>query len=66
MRAGIEVRIHDLCHPFFSTTVAAGYGLPMIGKLLGHTQVQTTAHYAHLAADTVSVDIAELMNGGTA
>ena len=25
--------------------------LPMIGKLLGHTQVQTTARYAHLAAD---------------
>jgi integrase len=28
-------------------------GLPMIGKLLGHTQVQTTARYAHLAADPV-------------
>ena len=27
--------------------------LPMIGKLLGHTQVQTTARYAHLASDTV-------------
>ena len=26
----------------------------MIGKLLGHTQVQTTARYAHLARDTVS------------
>ena len=25
----------------------------MIGKLLGHTQVQTTARYAHLAADPV-------------
>ena len=25
----------------------------MIGKLLGHTQVQTTARYAHLARDTV-------------
>jgi site-specific recombinase XerD len=27
----------------------------MIGKLLGHTQVQTTARYAHLAADPVKV-----------
>ena len=27
--------------------------LPMIGKLLGHTQVTTTARYAHLAADPV-------------
>jgi site-specific recombinase XerD len=25
----------------------------MIGKLLGHTQIQTTARYAHLAADPV-------------
>ena len=24
----------------------------MIGKLLGHTQVQTAARYAHLARDT--------------
>ena len=28
-------------------------GYPMIGKLLGHAQVQTTARYAHLAADPV-------------
>ena len=33
--------------------VASGQGLPMIGKLLGHTQVQTTARYAHLAADPI-------------
>ena len=25
----------------------------MIGKLLGHTQVQTTARYAHLARDSL-------------
>lgn len=31
-----------------------GEGLPMIGKLLGHTQVQTTARYAHLANGSVS------------
>ena len=51
-RAGLkDIRIHDLRHTFASTAVAAGQGLPMIGKLLGHTQVQTTARYAHLAAD---------------
>ena len=49
-RAG---RIHDLRHTFASTAVASGQGLPMIGKLLGHTQVQTTARYAHLAADPI-------------
>jgi integrase len=53
-RAGMkDVRIHDLRHTFASTAVASGQGLPMIGKLLGHTQVQTTARYAHLAADPV-------------
>lgn len=49
-RAGIEdVRIHDPRHTFTSTAVAAGQGLPMIGKVLGYSQVQTTAHYAHFA-----------------
>ena len=38
---------------FASTAVASGQGLPMIGKLLGHTQVQTTGRYAHLAADPI-------------
>jgi integrase len=55
-RAGLkDVRIHDLRHTFASTAVASGQGLPMIGKLLGHTQVQTTARYAHLAADPVKM-----------
>ena len=48
-----DVRIHDLRHSFASRALALGEGLPMIGKLLGHTQVQTTARYAHLARDTV-------------
>lgn len=52
--AGIEdVRIHDLRHTFASNAVAMGMSLPMIGKLLGHTQTQTTARYAHLALDPV-------------
>ena len=55
-RAGLkDARIHDLRHTFASTAVASGQGLPMIGKLLGHTQVQTTARYAHLAADPVKL-----------
>ncbi|MFN5631815.1 MAG: tyrosine-type recombinase/integrase, partial [Sphingomonadales bacterium] len=40
-----DVRIHDLRHTFASTAVGAGQSLPMIGALLGHTQVQTTARY---------------------
>jgi integrase len=67
-----HVRIHDLRHSFASGAVALGESLPMIGKLLGHTQVQTTARYAHLAADPVkaaaervSSNIAALVNGQT-
>ena len=67
-----DVRIHDLRHSFASGAVALGESLPMIGKLLGHTQVQTTARYAHLAADPVkaaaervSSNIAALINGQT-
>ena len=47
------MRIHDLRHTFASGGLLVGEGLAMIGKLLGHTQVQTTARYAHLAADPV-------------
>ena len=50
-RAGLpEVRIHDLRHTFASAGLALGEGLPMLGKLLGHNHVQTTARYAHLAS----------------
>lgn len=53
-KAGLDdVRIHDLRHSYASGALALGEGLPMIGKLLGHTQVQTTARYAHLAKDPV-------------
>ena len=44
-------RNHDLRHSFASMAAASGASLPMIGKLLGHTQPQTTARYAHLADD---------------
>ena len=51
-RAGLkDVRIHDLRHSFASFGAGAGLSLPMIGKMLGHTQAQTTQRYAHLASD---------------
>jgi site-specific recombinase XerD len=43
------VRLHDLRHTFASLLVSGGASLPMIGKLLGHTQAKTTQRYAHLA-----------------
>ena len=42
------VRVHDLRHTFASLLVSGGASLEMIGKLLGHTQMQTTQRYAHL------------------
>ena len=47
------VRLHDLRHTFASRALALGESLPMIGKMLGHRKVQTTARYAHLARDSV-------------
>ena len=44
-------RLHDLRHTFASFGASSNLGLPMIGKLLGHTQSATTARYAHLADD---------------
>lgn len=50
--AGLKgLRIHDLRHSFASVGAGAGMGLPIVGKLLGHTQAATTARYAHLDAD---------------
>ncbi|MDA9976071.1 site-specific integrase [Alphaproteobacteria bacterium] len=53
-RAGLnDVRLHDLRHTYASAAAAGGLSLPMIGRLLGHTQAVTTQRYAHLAADPV-------------
>ncbi|MDE0049443.1 MAG: site-specific integrase [Rhodospirillales bacterium] len=66
-RAGLEdVRIHDLRHSYASRALALGESLPVIAKLLGHAQIQTTARYTHLtrnavknAATRVADDIAQ-------
>lgn len=56
MKAGIpHVRIHDLRHTFASHAVMAGHPLPIVGRLLGHTQIQTTMRYAHLADKEVAM-----------
>jgi integrase len=52
--AGLEdVRLHDLRHSFASVAASGGQSLVVIGKMLGHSQPQTTARYAHLADDPV-------------
>ena len=60
-RAGLEdVRIHDLRHSFASRALALRERLTMIGKLLGHRKVQTTARYAHLARESVKTSAARV------
>ena len=69
--AGLEdVRLHDLRHAFASVAACSGMALPIIGKMLGHTQAQTTQRYVHLSADpvkaaaaTVAGKIADAMRG---
>lgn len=71
-----DFRIHDLRHTFASLLVSGGMSLPMIGKLLGHTQVQTTLRYAHLFDDPLRAGLdhvgdmlrpkLRLINGGDA
>ena len=53
-RSGLkDLRIHDCRHSYASRALTLGESLPMIGRLLGHTQIETTARYAHLARDSV-------------
>ena len=60
-RAGIgDVRIHDLRHSYASRALALGEGLTMIGRLLGHSDVGSTARYAHLARETEKVAVARV------
>ena len=60
-RAGIEkARIHDCRHSFASRALALGESLPVIAKLLGHSQIQTTARYAHLARESVRASAARV------
>ena len=47
---GIEdVRLHDLRHSYASQCVIAGVPLPVVSKLLGHSQCAMTLRYAHAA-----------------
>jgi integrase len=48
---GKDARTYDLRHTFASVGAGGGLSLPIIGRLLGHTQARTTQRYAHLADD---------------
>ncbi|MDL2226229.1 tyrosine-type recombinase/integrase [Deltaproteobacteria bacterium OttesenSCG-928-M10] len=58
-------------HAFASMMVNGGASLPIVGKILGHTQATTTQRYAHLeanparkAAEEAAAKIAQAMKAG--
>ena len=53
--AGIyDVRVHDLRHTYASLAIHQGFSLPIISKMLGHTDTRTTERYTHLHDDPVN------------
>jgi len=69
-KAGLDrVRIHDLRHTYASLAVMNGVDLLTVGKILGHSNYQTTMRYAHLADEGVRLAadrISGLMAGSIA
>lgn len=73
-RAGLEgVRLHDLRHTFASFGAGSGFGLPILGKLLGHKEAATIQRYAHLdndplrrATGAIGEQIAKALGGASA
>ena len=55
-----DVRLHDIRHSFASRALALGESLSMIGKLLGHSKIDTTSRYAHLARDSIKASSARV------
>jgi integrase len=55
-RADLDrVRLHDLRHSHAALAASGGASLPIIGRLLGHTQPSTTQRYSHLTDDPLRV-----------
>ena len=64
-QSGIEdVRLHDLRHTFASHAIMNGVPVPVVSRLLGHSNVSMTLRYAHLAdkdAEAAAERIGEAM-----
>ena len=70
--AGIEdVRLHDLRHTVASQAAMNGVPLPVVARMLGHSNVRMTMRYAHVgdreieaAAERVGQAVRTIMEGG--
>lgn len=65
-RAGLgHVRIHDLRHSFCSALAASGAGIKTIQELAGHSTIQMSARYMHLAPGAKQAAVDALNFGAT-
>lgn len=48
-----DVRLHDLRHTYASVAMMAGETVLTVGRLLGHTDPETTLKYTHAAAHDI-------------
>ncbi len=64
-RIGLKdvTKIHTLRHTFASHLVMNGVDLPSVQKLLGHSDIDTTMVYAHLAPDHLAGAVHKLSFG---
>jgi len=65
-----DVRLHDLRHTFASYAVMRGIPLPVVSRLLGHSNTRMTLRYTHVsdrdteaAAERIGTTIAALLTG---
>ena len=71
--AGIgDVRLHDLRHTVASQAAMNGVPLPVVARLLGHSDVRMTMRYAHVgdreieaAAERIGQAITSIIDGAT-
>ncbi|MFQ6031488.1 MAG: tyrosine-type recombinase/integrase [Candidatus Zixiibacteriota bacterium] len=56
-------KIHSLRHTFASYLVMNGVDLPTVQKLMGHSDIQTTMIYSHLAPDHLVAAVGKLQFG---
>ena len=57
-RAGLShARLHDLRHSFASHAAMTGENLLTIKQLLGHTEIDNTARYAHISPESLKASI---------